>query len=158
MLCPDWLAWAVPRARHKACFDSPAVRSHRSLLGRARLTPFALIGESSPVRLTSPCCHRAHFPSPFPQAITVEVTAGERAEATILFRADEPLPFLLRCRSPLTHATHLLFFSSCRMPSQTAVATAASSPRAPPSTSLCAGEASTMFAPLGRPTPHLAPR
>jgi hypothetical protein len=107
---PDWLAGAVPCAGYKARSDSLAVRNRRSLSGRARLALFPLVCESSPLRLACLRRRHAHFPFPSPQAVSIEVIAGERVEASVLFLAGEPPPLLLRCWASPPHTAHLPFF------------------------------------------------
>jgi hypothetical protein len=91
---------------------------------------------------------RAHFLSPSPHVVTVEVISRERAEASVLFRVDEPPPsFSDVGRRRLPSLTFHFLFSSHRTPSQSIVAAAVSPPGAPAATSLHAGEVSVVFAP-----------
>jgi hypothetical protein len=157
---PDWLAGAALLCTRAIKAPTAHVRSLRA---RARHVTVAAPPCSAPPPVRPPrrrpsthrqpphsplFRHRAHFLSPSPQVVTIEVISRERAEASVLFRVDEPPPsFSDVGRRRLPRSPSISFFSSHRTPSQSIVAATVSSPGAPAATSLHAGEVSIVFAP-----------
>jgi hypothetical protein len=150
---PDWLPGKALLSRpcHKGVVPTaPCPKSVVPCLSAPghHHRPAALRPSTGRVAALTPFDCHTHFPSSSLQVVAIEVTARERVEASVLFRAGESPPSFshVGCRRlpPLTF--HFFFFSR-RTSSQSTVAVVVSSPKAPSATSLCTGEASAVSAP-----------